>query len=393
MKTDVPKSAESRVEKCAGLLRDDYARQSSHLTFDDAVRVMSRCGLSPEEWMAVWETLAANGVRVHDLELADARDIREQIGEENKPRPLPAREERDRHAFVGQDQHQKLLTHEQEILLGRRVQTGKNLGDLSFDAQNLNGRAILDAAAQAKVTLTLSNLRLVVHCAKRYARLSPVSLDDLIQDGMVGLLKAVDRFDPERGFRFSTYATYWINQSLGRAIDQSGRTIRLPSHISDRIVRVRRKRRLLALELRRAPTSNELARDLGMELAELNFLLSVDVEIRPLDRSGEGSVGAQPRVAVRSRFESPELAAERDELTIIIKAVLESLGPRSARILVLRFGLFGNKPRTLSQVGDKLGITRERVRQLEKKALDKIANTYRGHKLRPFLNGGSDSDV
>jgi RNA polymerase primary sigma factor len=254
---------------------------------------------------------------------------------------------------------------------------------------NPEAEAVIAAARAARARLILANLRLVSYCAKQHALTTCIPFEDMVQEGILGLLRAVEKYDPERGFRFSTYATWWIQQFIMRSIADRGRVIRIPVHIADKLRRLRKKTRRLTNRIGRPPTADQLAREIGCDIAEVNFLLSVETEVRSLDGSNDPDT---QRTHIRSsgRNESPVKLVEHAELKDAIEKVLNSLTPRSRKVLILRFGLLGNKPRTLEQVGRRIGVSRERVRQIEKKALEQIAGTYRGEVLRPFAHQPTD---
>jgi RNA polymerase primary sigma factor len=354
---------------------------------------MSRRELGPEEWAAVLQSLSNAGIEMDRPQDNPAESDR------NQGRRLAARFQ-DPGTDVPSSYFEPaygasiLLTHEQEIRLGRRVQAARSMLRLGNEAATVSDQRVIESGAEARHQLVMSNIRLVIHSAKQFTVLTPMPLDDLVQEGILGLLRAVEKYDPERGFRFSTYATYWIYQSITRAIEAKGRIIRLPSNISRQMHQLRRKRRRLTLHLNRAPTAEELARDLGLKLAEVNFLLSIQNDAISFSGCEGNPDGVPISRQLRSRLESPPAQFERAELKDIIeKLVLATLSPRSSRVLVLRFGLFGTKRRTLEQIGLKLSITKERVRQIEKKTLKKVAQSYRAKVLRPFIENEANANV
>ncbi len=236
------------------------------------------------------------------------------------------------------------------------------------------------AVREAKRELTEANLRLVVSIAKRYLR-SGLPLLDLVQDGNLGLLRAVDRFEYRRGFKFSTYATWWIRQAITRAIADRGRTIRIPVHVVETLNRVTRATRELTANLGREPTPEEIARRARVPARRVRFTL----EVSPKTVSLETPIGED--TALGDLLEDTSIAPPTDELesrdlSREVERALAELKPKERDVLRLRFGIGGEKARTLEEIGERYGLTRERIRQIEMKALGKL----RRRKLEPDLH-------
>jgi len=255
-----------------------------------------------------------------------------------------------------------LLTREEERELARRKDEGDEL---------------------AKRKLIESNLRLVMAITRNYTRAS-VPLLDLIQEGNLGLIRAVEKFDYRLGYKLSTYATWWIRQAITRALADQGRTIRLPVHVADQVRRLLRSRRQLAQKLNREPTLTELARDTQQSeerVRELLELVEIPVSLETPVGDGESLYGdlIEDVNSLAPHEQSAEQARGRE-----LAGALDQLNPRMRRVLSLRFGLDGEPPQTLEEVGGQLGITRERVRQLETRALRELRQTAPGleHYLR-----------
>jgi RNA polymerase primary sigma factor len=252
--------------------------------------------------------------------------------------------------YVRQIGDGRLLTAAEERELARR----KDLGDEA-----------------AKRKLIESNLRLVMSITRNYTK-AGVPLLDLIQEGNLGLIRAVEKFDYKMGFKLSTYATWWIRQSVTRALADQGRTIRLPVHVAEQARRVMRSRRILAQKLNRDPTVAELAKESGFpekRVQELLDLVEDPVSLETPVGDGESMYGD---LIEDTQAEKPDETTATNLRTAELATALERLNPRMRHVLALRFGLDGEKPRTLEEVGSGLGITRERVRQLEARALREL---------------------
>jgi RNA polymerase primary sigma factor len=242
----------------------------------------------------------------------------------------------------------------------------------SFQARYREVREREEVMREAKRQLLESNLRLVVSIAKRHANRG-LSMLDLIQEGNIGLMKAVDRFQFRRGFKFSTYATWWIRQSISRAIADYGRTIRLPVHVIESLNRLQRERRTLAAELGREPTPAELSRRMQVKVGKIELLLDAARHPASLDQPiGEGEETELGHLVRDTTARSPEETAMQGELASEVERAMAPLNDREREVMRLRFGLGTEREHTLEEIGRRLSITRERVRQLEAQALKKM---------------------
>jgi len=312
-----------------------------------------------------------------------------------------------------------LLTAEEEVVLARKIQRGERAGK-QLEKNGLDPAKVeklerqVAEGEQAKRNLAEANLRLVVSVAKRYIGRG-MNFLDLIQEGNIGLLRAVEKFDHRRGYKFSTYASWWIRQAISRAIADQARTIRIPVHMVETINRLIRTQRRLLQELGREPTSKEIA--LEMDLLAEEDLMSIDqaqATGQPLDpaidrrwrraatkvrriiriaqepMSLETPIGSEENSYLGDFIEDesvvgPVDAASKQLLKEQMQDILDSLSDRERKVLEMRFGLLDGQGHTLEEVGQEFGVTRERIRQIEAKALRKLRHPIRSRKLRDYL--------
>jgi len=290
-----------------------------------------------------------------------------------------------------------LLSLKEEVDMAVRIERGFNARRSLSDSHNLPAeqyqelQRLIDDSWPAVDQLIRSNVRLVISIAKKYTQRGLPFLD-LIQEGNIGLMRAVKRFDYRRGYRFSTYATWWIRQAVSRALADQSRTIRLPVHRSDQLSRMFRFQYHLQQQLGRDPTTNEIAEGLGTtpkyveeRFNEALFPLSLDTPVSfPGDTSGYGD-------AVLSDFIEDQETSDPDEMTTLnllrdqFEQIFEFLPPREVQILKMRFGFSDGKTHTLREIGLKLGVSRERIRQIEAQAFHRLRQPEIQHKLRSYL--------
>lgn len=272
--------------------------------------------------------------------------------------------------------------------LGRPFLTELTLaaGRSSGEAAVRFGRAV-SLYSEARERMIVSNLRLSISIVKRYQGLG-LALEDLVQEGNVGLMKAVDRYDWRRGFRFSTYATWWIRQQAMRAVADKGKTIRTPVHVHDVALRISREAEAMERSVGHRPSVSALAARLGMpaeKVAALMVRMEEPVPLHEPDPSGESPADS----LIDALAANPLAFAERVNLIVTLEGMLAQLGPRAANVLILRYGLDGSDSRTLEEISGHFGLTRERIRQIEASALRKLAHPVRAEILREFLEGAT----
>ncbi len=285
-----------------------------------------------------------------------------------------------------------LLTIEEEVALARSIEGARDakhlLGSLNGNAKRCQRRELeikIQEGVLAREHLIKANTRLVVSIAKKYIGRG-VPFLDLIQEGNLGLMKAVSKFEYQRGFRFSTYATWWIRQTITRAIADQGRTIRVPVHMTDRIRTLYKIAHQLEQQLGRPPTIEELAIELEVDPERIQWMLQVSWTPISLESPVGDEDDSEFGMFVEDNVSpSPSQTAYENMLRERIEEVLSTLSPREARILRLRFGLENGHAYTLEEVGEKFGLTRERIRQIEGKALRRLRHPCRSRLLRDYL--------
>ena len=353
----------SQTEELAKILA---SRARHHLLTPEQVsRAMEEQEYDVAGLDALYEALEARGIRVEeedaDLPLLDDAQIgrlEHELSAEGVALDDPVK------AYLKEIGQVPLLSAEEEQTLARAARAGD---------------------ADARRRLSEANLRLVVSVAKRYAGRGLPFLD-LIQEGNLGLMKAAEKFEPDRGFKFSTYATWWIRQSITRAIADQGRTIRIPVHLVEHINRVRKTAGELLRKNGREPTAEEIAVRLEMEPDRVRELLQLAQEPVSL----ETPVGEEEDSHLEDFIQDEEAGIPVDEagrqlLRRELMSVLKSLTPREERVITLRFGLDDGRPRTLEELGKEFNVTRERIRQIEAKALRKLRHPSRAKRLRDYL--------
>jgi RNA polymerase primary sigma factor len=388
-------------------------KDQGFLLSDEVIAAFPRMEDDIAEVDDLWSSLLENGVEVIDLpptvsstssrfQFTRQRSITQRL-EETPPDTIlrPEREEPEPLAQGAADSvrlylqeigETDLLTMQEEVWLAKRMQRGLQASERlqRLDYATESDRRALEAdkedGEQARAHLIQANLRLVVSVAKKYVGRG-LSFLDLIQEGNIGLMKATDKFDYNRGFKFSTYATWWIRQAITRAISDQSRTIRLPVHVGETINRVKKTSHRLQQIFEREPSHEEIARAMDVPIQKVRQVLDVSrlpVSLEaPVGQDGDAFLG--DFIEDESMPQPLELASQQ-LLRGQIGDALDKLTERERRIVILRFGLEDGKFRTLEEVGREFGITRERIRQIEAKALRKLRHPSYSRTLRGYLD-------
>lgn len=348
-------------------------KKSGMLTYKEVADALEEIELESEEMDEVYQSLEDMGIEItgekdDDLLLDDDdnidKDDEEEIKEEDLSVPKGINVDDPVRMYLKEIGKIPLLTSEEEIEIAKRMEAGDEL---------------------AKQQLAEANLRLVVSIAKRYVGRGMLFLD-LIQEGNLGLMKAVEKFEYKKGFKFSTYATWWIRQAITRAIADQARTIRIPVHMVETINKLVRVQRQLVQELGRDPTPEEIGKEMDLDVERVREIMKIAQEPVSL----ETPIGEEEDSHLGDFIPDEDVLAPADAATFTMLReqlidVLDTLTPREQKVLRLRFGLDDGRARTLEEVGKEFEVTRERIRQIEAKALRKLRHPSRSKKLKDFL--------
>ena len=350
----------------------ELGRSKGKLTAQEIMDAVEQFDFDPEQMDKLYETLVAQNIQVIDdfanVNLEDLDFSMEAPEQDNPEEPMPAEN-------VAIDDPVKVYLKE----IGR-------VPLLTPEAETALAMRIIEGDPYAKKRLSEANLRLVVSIAKRYVGRGMQFLD-LIQEGNLGLIKAVEKFDYTKGFKFSTYATWWIRQAITRAIADQARTIRIPVHMVETINKVKKVSSQLLHKNGHEPTAEEIAEELAMPVDKVREIMRVAQEPVSLETPiGEEEDSHLGDFIPDDDAPAPADAASHTLLKEQLDEVLSSLTDREAKVLRLRFGLEDGRPRTLEEVGKEFDVTRERIRQIEAKALRKLRHPSRSKKLKDFLD-------
>ena len=372
----------------------EKGKKKGVLTFKEISDAFEDIEVTPEEIERLYDIFEKESIElVEDLdkELEEIEVSKEELEDLSVPEGINI----DDHVkmYLKEIGKVNLLTPEEELSLAKRMADGETakeqieeIGEnIDEDSKKQIDLLIADGE-KAKKSLAEANLRLVVSIAKRYVGRGMLFLD-LIQEGNLGLIKAVDKFDYTKGYKFSTYATWWIRQAITRAIADQARTIRIPVHMVETINKLVRVSRQLVQELGREPTPEELAKELNMPVDKVREISKISQEPVSLETPiGEEEDSHLGDFIPDEDAPAPSEAASFVLLKEQLGAVLDTLSEREAKVLRLRFGLDDGRARTLEEVGKEFDVTRERIRQIEAKALRKLRHPSRSKKLKDFLD-------
>lgn len=381
------------------------ADQQGYVTFEDVMEILGEEGDDVTAIEAVLDELDELGIelRQQDDHRYDASELDPDNDDElSAEEPVHDPNVGDINAVSADDPvglyfrqmaQEPLLTAQEEIDLAKRIERGKDaqakLEQLTRSSNATLRRelmALVEDGQMAREHLGRANTRLVVSIAKRYMG-QGLPFPDLIQEGNVGLMRAVDKYDYKRGNRFSTYATWWIRQAITRALAQKTRTIRIPLHMTERIRQMYRTAQILEQNLGRRPTPEEIAEQMEIPAEAVRSMMDASQHAialeRPVGDDGDSEFGD---FIEDQDSPSPLESATQHLLQETIEEVLSELTPRQSHILRLRFGLGGGEPHTLEEIANKFGLSRERIRQLEKEALRRLRHPKLAHNLRDYLS-------
>jgi RNA polymerase primary sigma factor len=385
--TALPK--EAQIDEVKDLIT--RGKEQGFLTSEDIGAAMVAAELQPESMDAVLQVLNDEGIEIIEPSEDDDYDARAAALRKEEELALKAPTNDPVRMYLKEIGKVPLLTAEEEVDLAKRIEAGLFASEKLAKPGRKSDKMIRDLEAIerdgqiAKKKLVEANLRLVVSIAKRYVGRGMLFLD-LIQEGNLGLIRAVEKFDYTKGYKFSTYATWWIRQAITRAIADQARTIRIPVHMVETINKLIRIQRQLLQDLGREPLPEEIAKEMDLTPEKVREILKVSQEPVSL----ETPIGEEEDSHLGDFIEDSDAVVPVDAASFILlqeqlDSVLHTLSEREKKVIQLRFGLTDGHPRTLEEVGREFGVTRERIRQIESKTLSKLRHPSRSQKLRDYL--------
>ena len=362
--------------------------ERGRLTIEEIQQELGDEEVLPDELDELYRELEGLGVEIPELPEYDVPRLKIEEPEEEGARVSVSDPVR---MYLKEIGKVNLLTAQEEVELAKRIEAGNEAAarlkdpDLS-DEERRELQRIVQDGKRAKDKLIESNLRLVVSIAKKYVGRGLLFLD-LIQEGNLGLIRAVEKFDYKKGYKFSTYATWWIRQAITRAIADQARTIRIPVHMVETINKMNRVQRQLLQDLGRDPTPEEVAEAMGIDVARVRDIMKISQEPvsleTPIGEEEDSQLGDFiPDESVENPVESASSSMLREDL----RRILDGLTDRERKVIEYRFGLVDGRARTLEEVGKLFGVTRERIRQIESKTLKKLQHPNRSSKLKDYLD-------
>jgi RNA polymerase primary sigma factor len=377
----------------------EQAIERGYVTFEDVLMAVHEAEENVAQLEDLFDYFDEQGVEIYDDKAEASQEKAKEAPETTQPRKQPLSGGDGLSSIPSTDItslyfHEMgqvpLLTIEEEVELAQQWQRGRQAEQrLSRNGHDEKEQASLrreiEAGYAARDHLITANTRLVISIAKRY-RGRGVPFQDLIQEGNLGLMRAVDKFDPGRGYKFSTYATWWIRQAVTRALADQGRTIRLPVHMEESIRKLNHTAYQIEQDRGQPPSPEEIADEMGLKPRRVRWMLEVARQPVSLQEpAGEEKNSELGSFIEDEEMPSPPEAAEQTLLRTTLEELLTTLSPREARILRLRFGLQDGHYYTLEEIGEKFGLTRERIRQIEKEALQRLRHPGRSRCLKDYL--------
>lgn len=373
--------SQQRVDRTVTDLVADHERQGGHLCLDQVERMIDKRNLNGSASLAVYQSLSERGIDIVEVGLEVVCPSRTQSGGLRR---------RFTEAIFSEALSHPVLSAAEEVELGRRIELARRL-EADISAGRMLPTSETDKVCRrgndARIKFVLHNIRLVHRISRRYVGISGIPASDLLQEGTIGLMRAVDLFDHTKGFKFSTYATWWIRQAITRSITDRGPTVRLPVHLAQKLTKLRRAERRLMQATGSRPSTQDIADDLGWnpeKVARLQAVSRIGVVSIDAPKNEENETGSIIDTIAAETPGPEEIVVARD-LGLYLRRAMDELKPREKTVLMKRFGFDDGNPMTLEQIGEEFGVTRERIRQIEAKALKNLRHPLRSGPLKVFV--------